>query len=138
MLDERKVQLVSLILQGQSKANIAKIIGISRPTVYDWLADKEVLDEIEYQRNELVESGKEKLTSRLNTYLDELHNLATTSTDKRTKATVNMYLTDRILGKVSTNIEISNDKQDTNVNDDILERELEEFDEFDKELKIVK
>lgn len=135
MLDERKIKLIELILAGENKTNIAKIIGISRQAVYDWLNDPEVIREMERTREEMLQAGKEKLTSRLDTYLDVLHKLATTSTDKRTQASCAMYLTDRILGKVSTIIEAPPEKKES-LSHDILAAELDEWDK--EELKVIK
>lgn len=138
MLDERKIQLVTQLLSGENKTNVAKKIGVSRQTVYEWLQDPEVIEEMKNRREELIQAGNEKLSSRLDTYLEVLHGLATSSTDKRTQATCAMYLTDRILGKVPAAIEVPNNKNE-NVPKDILESEFEEVDqEEEKSLKIVK
>lgn len=138
MLDEKKTQAITLLLSGKNKSEVAGIVGISRQTLYTWLENQEVIDEMQKMRDELIQAGNEKLTSRLNTYLDELHNLAMTSTDKRTKATCLMYLTDRILGKASTNIE-KPAVEDNEIDDDILDKEINEVNAEEKNnLKVIK
>lgn len=127
MLTEKKINAITLILSGKNKTEIAKILGISRPTLYDWLKDREVIENMNNQREELLQSGNEKLMSRLNIYLDVLHKLATTSTDKRTQATCAIYLTDRILGKVPTTIESHGNNNDENIISTDLELELMSF-----------
>lgn len=136
MLDDKKLQLVTLIMGGESKTVIAKKLNVSRQTIYSWLDDPEVKGEIKKRQKELIQSGKDLLTSRLTGYLDNLHTIATTSKDTRTKASVNMYLVDRVLGKVSTIGEgIPNDDKHK-VDNDML---ADVFSEVDGEnLKLVK
>lgn len=133
MIDERKEKVISLILQGTNKSDIAKILKISRSTLYDWLKDSDLINQMKLQRNELIECGNERLTNRLDTYLDILHKIATTSKDSRTQASVSMYLTDRILGKTATHIMTNEREKDKDVVPlDVLAAELDEFEREDE------
>lgn len=126
MLSDKKIEAITLLLEGKAKTDISKIVGVSRAALYDWIKDNEFKAEMDRRRNELIQSGTEKLTSRLDTYLEVLHELATTSTDKRTKASCAMYLTDRILGKVAVKAE-ENLNENENINENELSSELEKF-----------
>lgn len=119
MLDERKLELVTMIMSGENKTDVAKRLNITRKTVYTWLDDPEVKSEIEKRQRELKQSGKDLLTSRLGGYLNNLHSIAMTSKDTRTKAQVNEYLVDRVLGKASAVGELENNDPDDSKDIDI-------------------
>jgi hypothetical protein len=65
--------------------------------VYEWLKDNEIIEQLKIQRQELKYNGAKKITGRLDSYLEVLYNLATTSTDKRVALSAAIYLTDRAL-----------------------------------------
>ncbi|HEY5525761.1 MAG TPA: helix-turn-helix domain-containing protein, partial [Clostridium sp.] len=112
MLDEKKLEMCRLLLSGQTITDTAKALGISRQSIYTYKQDPEVMAAMEELQEEIKRAGSERITGQLDTYLSELHLLAVQTTDKRTKANVLMYLTDRILGKIKTTTEIiSEDKE---------------------------
>lgn len=129
ILDERKLELVTMIMSGENKTDVAKRLNITRKTVYTWLDDPEVKSEIEKRQRELVQSGKDLLTNRLDGYLNNLHSIAMTSKDTRTKAQVNEYLVDRVLGKTSVVGEVKDD--DVKDNDFDILAELDKFKKLD-------
>jgi transposase len=110
-LDERKEKAITLLIQGERVTDVANKVPISRTTIYDWLHDPEFAAELETRRKDIVKSGNDFLLARVQSYLDQLDNLARTSNDSRTKASVLMYLVDRSLGKAVSRIEVDPVKQ---------------------------
>jgi hypothetical protein len=138
MLDERKLKLCELLLLGEQKTTIAQIIGVSRKSLYEWLKDPEVLNELGRMEDDIKTSSNEKLIGRLDTYIDKLHTLAVTTGDKRTQCTALIYLVDRVLGRISTRIENVTDGKEI-VPVDVLEQDIAEFElEEIQKLKLIK
>jgi predicted transcriptional regulator len=127
-IDRRKIQLVELAIEGRTKSDIAKIIGISRPTVYEWLKDPEVQKRIKQGQQDIIESGQNYLIHRFKLYLDELDKVALTSEDARTKNSALQYLIDRVAGKVPTRIEAGEHKDKDNITDDVLNQVIDDVD----------
>jgi phage terminase small subunit len=123
-LDRRKIQLVQLIIEGRTKTDIAKLIGISRDTVYEWLKDPNVQKLIKEGQQDLVDSGQNYLINRFKLYLDELDKVALTSEDARTKNSALQYLIDRVAGKVPTRIEAAPKQQEDSISDDMLDQAI--------------
>lgn len=129
MLDERKTKLVEYVMEGQTKTDAAKKIGVSRVTINEWLKDDDVKAAMEQWQKDIVDSSKKRLTNKVVTYIENLDDIANHSTDMRTKAQVNEYLLDRILGRISIAGEITEEKTD-NLDDDILAKEIEDVDKL--------
>jgi len=128
MIDERKERVIVLTMEGEGPTDIAKVTGISRQTVYNWLELEEIKADIDKRRRGIVTQSNAYVVSNVHTYLECIHKLAVNTSDKRTAAQCLMYLVDRSLGKVSTKIEIdSNDTKDI-VNVDVLNDEIKEID----------
>jgi DNA-binding XRE family transcriptional regulator len=106
MITEQKEKAITELIKGQSRTDIGKIIGVARSTIYDWLKDPEFNSELELRRKDIVKSGNDFIIARTSSYLDELNDLALTSADARTKASVLMYLVDRSLGKIAQRYEV--------------------------------
>lgn len=120
MLDARKLQLIEMWIQGKSKSCISREIGVSRQTVYEWLQDPEVISQIEEAKKDLVQAAKNRLTTRLDSYLDRLHEIAMSSKDSRTAAQCLIYLSDKVLGKTAVEGSVPQDKREDNISDDML------------------
>lgn len=128
MLDERKEQAITLLLMGNGPTDVSKKVGVSRTTIYSWIKDNEFKAEFEDRHREIVSNGNAYVVANVQSHLEVLHGLAMSTTDKRTAAQCAMYLVDRALGKVPNKIEtVTEDKN--SISDDILEKELAEFDE---------
>ena len=137
VLDERVLEMNRLLLSGETITNVAKVLGLSRQTIYSWKSDPAVMANMQELQDEVKKAGSERLTGQLDTYLSELHLLALQTTDKRVKASVLQYLTDRILGKVKTTTEIITDDKSDKLSDDLLAEELELWDSQDADLTII-
>jgi len=132
MLDERKEQAITFLLTGAGPTDVSKKVGVSRTTIYEWLKNDEFKSEFDVRHQEIVNKGNAYVLGNVQSHLEVLHDLAISTTDKRTAAQCAMYLVDRALGKVPNKIENVAEDKDT-LDDGQLERELKEFDRIQKE-----
>ena len=135
MLDDRKILAIQYLAEGEKpKTEIAKLVGISRQTVYDWLDDDEFKAELDrrlQQRKVLVEKI---IDSKLEEAVKSLWELAKTTKNARVKAQTLQYLIDRALGKATSKLEVEAVQQKSaNVDDDILEASYEDYIDIDEE-----
>ena len=125
MLTEQKEKAITGLLKGEEKAALAKSIGISRKSIYDWLKDPEFKEELESRRKDIVKSSNDFVLGQVSSYLEGLNDLALNSSDARTKASVLMYLVDRSLGKTASRIELEPIQQSKIPSRQELEKEFE-------------
>ncbi|SKA99393.1 Helix-turn-helix of insertion element transposase [Caloramator quimbayensis] len=128
MLDERKEKAITLILSGEAITDVAKLVGVYRSTIYNWLEDEEFKAELDRRRQEIVKQGNALILAELKTYVMELRKMAVKGKSERNRLDALQYLIDRVLGKTTTKVEqiVTEDKD--KVNDDILENEFKEVD----------
>lgn len=128
MLDERKEKAITLILSGEAITDVAKLVGVYRSTIYNWLEEEEFKAELDRRRQEIVKQGNALILAELKTYVMELRKMAIKGKSERNRLDALQYLIDRVLGKTTTKVEqvVTEDKD--KVNDDILEREFNEVD----------
>lgn len=131
-----KDRMIDMLLSGINIAEIARILKVSRQTIYAWKKEKEVEAELEARREQLKKSAQDKITNDVCTYVDNMKELACNSADVRVKFQANKYLIDQCLGSPSaakennSNDSTGNENTDTNT----LKAELEDI----KNLTVVK
>lgn len=122
ILDDRKTLAIQHLAEGEkTKTDIAKMIGVSRQALYNWLDDDEFRAELDrrlQQRKVLVEKI---IDSKLENAVDQLIDLANTTENARVKAQTLQYIIDRGLGKAINRVEMTTDIVNTNIDDDLLE-----------------
>lgn len=129
MLDERKEKAIAMIISGESITDVAKLVGVYRSTIYDWLKDDEFKAELDKRRQEIIVQGNNIILNELGLYIKELKKIALKGSSEKSRIDASTYLVDRILGKTTTKIENINDGKDKdNVSKDLLEEEFKEFD----------
>ena len=139
MMDEKKLRYCVLTLAGEDKVSIAKQLNISRQTLYNWAETAEVKQELEQMHRDIKDSATQKITGRLDLYIDELNRLALNSKDARTQAQILTYLVDKVVGKNVSRIENINSEDKDRLTVDILEDEFEAWDLLeDQKLKVIK
>lgn len=125
MIDERQRKAVELLVAGEhSKVDIARLAGISRTTLYNWLNEDEFNRKLDKRLAEIKTQAEMELNSKLPKAIDLYWELATSDkTDNRTKQIALSYIIDRSLGKVVARTEITDNRiQNDNISeDDILE-----------------
>lgn len=130
MLDDRKVLAIQHLAEGEkAKTEIAKLVGVSRVTLYDWLDNEEFKAELDrriQQRKSLVENI---IDSKLEDMVGQLATLATTSKNDMVKAKILTYWVDRGLGKPTSKLEVEATNQiNPTIDDDLLESAYDDAD----------
>ena len=123
MIDERQRQAIELLVSGEhTKVEIAKSVGISRGTLYNYLDNEEFMGELNKRLQDVKTLAEKEFDAKLDTAIDLYWKLATSpDTDNRTKQIALSYIIDRSLGRTTSKTEISNSTIDTKVTeDDIL------------------
>ena len=117
-----------MIAAGERIAEIARVIGVSRQSIYNWLDNEEFKAELDKTLQRIKSEGEQRILSDLNTYIDNIKYLATKARSEKTRLDANTYLTDRVLGKTTSKLEIKEDNKQKEENINILD-EIEEFEE---------
>lgn len=130
-------KMIDLLLQGESISSIARMLNIARSTVYKWRDLSYISAELEERRNQLKKAAQNKITNDVCTYIDNMKEMANSSTDIRVKYQANKYLIDQCLGSPkaqSSEIKDNNDNPDKNKDVNELKKDIDDI----KKLKAVK
>jgi Transposase. len=99
IINVEKDRMIDMLLSGINVTEIAKLLNVSRQTIYSWKKEKEVEAELETRREQLKKSAQDKITNEVCTYVDNMRDLACNSTDIRVKFQANKFLIEQCLGK---------------------------------------
>ncbi|WP_099346386.1 phBC6A51 family helix-turn-helix protein [Clostridium tertium] len=102
MITEQQSQAIDYIIEGQNKTSIAKLVGVSRNTLYNWLELKEFQEEKQKRLDELKVVARNKISTKVNNCIDIIYEIAVTSKDTRTKFQAAKYLCDQYIGSPTT------------------------------------
>lgn len=133
MLDDRKERAISLLIQGEQITNIAKSMGLSRTTIYNWMMDDEFRNELGKREQEIKTQGNRMILNKLNSCIDELLSIALSGDSEKVRSDTAQYLVDRVLGKPTSKIEQSAEQNENNVSKDLVLDAIEDKDEESKE-----
>lgn len=110
MLDERKLKFIDLLIEGRtSKTDMAKLIGVHRTSLYDWLEEDAVQAELHRRLQLIKNQGEKKIASQLEPVIDELFRIALTATDTRSRNNACQYLVNRVLGTPTSNVSVDSE-----------------------------
>lgn len=128
-LGEKHYRCIEMIIEGNKITEIAKLLGASRQSIYNWLDDDVFKAELNKQRQEIKKQGQDKILSKFDIYLNKIHDIALNSPSDNVKLNALEFLVEHVLGKATSKIEQTT-KEDTKNNkqediDDLL-KELEE------------
>lgn len=116
---------MELIIQGETISDIAKMMKVSRGTIYNWLDDENFKADLNKQRQEIKDASKERINANIGIYIGELHKIATTSPSEKARIEASVYLLNRVLGtptRVQQDITEDTNKEDNSINiDDIVQ-----------------
>ena len=131
-----KDQDIMMLLQGENISDIAKKIGCTRQSIYNWKDKPHIKAELDARRRDLKKSAHNLITRDICTYVDNIKDLANNSTDQRVRLQANKYLIDQCLGSptVAKEETINTDIGDKDKDSNTLKNELNEI----KNLAIVK
>lgn len=128
-LGDKQYLAIKYILEGRQIASIAKEIGISRATIYNWLDDEEFKNELDMLRQEIQSSTKEHVMNKIKLYVDELEELALNKdTSSKVRADLLKYLVNRVWGNTTTKAEVT-------VTEEENDNDMLDIEKFKKELK---
>ena len=65
MITEQQSEMIDYIIAGNNKSDTAKLLGVSRQTVYEWLKLKEVQKEKQKRLNEIKKEAKNKIATKV-------------------------------------------------------------------------
>lgn len=127
-LAEKHFKAIEYIIKGENLSNVAKLTGVSRTALYNWLEEENFKAELNRQRQEIKDSAKERINANIGVYIAQLHEIATTSQSEKARIEANIYLLNRVLGTPTrVQQDITEDNKEENNNIDI-ESVLEEID----------
>lgn len=127
VLSEKHLKCIDLIMEDRAYTDIAKILKISRASIYNWLGDKEFKCELDKRKQEIKDKGMSKMVCELDIHLTNIHNLALNSASDNVRLNASAFYIEHVLGKPTTRIEQSIDSDDkTKVKD--MEELLKEVD----------
>ncbi len=130
MLSDNKVRAIHMLVENkQTKVNIAKMLGISRQTLYTWLDDGEFKAELDRVIHIIQIYGESQIKANLDLYLTNIHSLAHSAESEKTRLDANQYLVDRVLGKTTTKIDVEAESRKDNetVGIDTIRAEIAEY-----------
>lgn len=132
-------KFIQMIVLGCNQQDIIKEIGFARSTYYDWFTDKDILAEVDKRRTEIKDEGMRFIKARYKNYLENIDKLCNDTTDRRTCLAANQFMIEKMDGKNTSRLEVTDNKEETEPQD-ILEN-IEAFINEDDEninLKLVK
>jgi transcriptional regulator with XRE-family HTH domain len=132
-LTQQQIVAAQLLASGSvEKQEIAKSVGCSRSTLYNWInKDENFIAEVDRLRHELKVFGEDLIAGRLVDAVKGYWDLIIKTDNARVAADGYRYFIDRNLGKPTTKLDVeAGMKQEQNLDNDILEAE---FDDWDKE-----
>ena len=120
IITEKHYRAIEYLVEGRSITDIAKLIGVERKTIYNWMDKGEFKAELHKRKQGIKAEAEERLDSRLNLYIVELHDIAMNSKSDKVKHDSLCYLIDRILGKPTkriSNVDEDNDELNSKILD---------------------
>lgn len=127
LLTQEQDRMIDEIIKGTSIAEIARLLTISRQTIYVWLRKDYISAELENRRKLFKKRANDNIVKDVNTYVDNIKLLANGSKDEKIRLQANKYLIDRALGvpTKAEHEEVNNTGDKENING--LKDELKEI-----------
>ena len=130
MLEKRQYLAIEKLMEGMPVTEIAKVVGVHRSTIYNWLENEEFKKELDTLRLEIQTSTKEHVFNNIRLYIDELQSLALDkTTSQKVRVDALKYLVNRVWGNTTTKAEVTVNKEtgEKEINLKELSKELEEL-----------
>ena len=116
IVDPIKLECIRLLIEGWKVSEIAKEIGVSRRTIYNWMDKEEFKATLNESMQQIKQEGENAIIKDLVSYIDNIKWLAIKSKSEKIRLDASTYLVDRVLGKSSSRVEITDDKkEETNI-----------------------
>ncbi|SUQ41808.1 helix-turn-helix domain-containing protein [Clostridium neonatale] len=111
MITQQQSEMIDYIIAGNNKTETAKLLGVSRNTVYDWLKIKEVQEEKKKRIEEIKADTRTSLTPKVKNVFDEIYKLAINCKDNRVKFQACKYICDQVIGAPSIDKSVQEDEK---------------------------
>ena len=98
MITEQQSEMIDYLIQGNSKVDTAKLLGVSRQTVHTWSNLPEVMEEKKKRLKEIRENAKSTLAPKVKNCFDKMYDLAMTCKDARVSFQACKYICDQVVG----------------------------------------
>ncbi|HBG5078253.1 TPA: helix-turn-helix domain-containing protein [Clostridioides difficile] len=103
-LTEDQCNMVTLLITGTTVTETARIIGVNRKTIYNWMNKEHVRKEMDRRKQELTNQGNLMILKDLDSYINNIRELASDKSDKRVMLAANQYLINRIYGTPTSTV----------------------------------
>lgn len=124
-------RFVTMVLLGCDRVDIQNEIGIKRATYYVWMNDSEIIAELDSRRREIKDQGLAFIKGRYKRYLENIDKLCNDSTDRRTCLAANQFMVEKMDGKNTTKLEVTETKEKPQSLDEI-EAQLKQLEELEE------
>ena len=135
MLNELQIKAAIEYAKGAKITEIAKKMGVTRQTVYNWLDNKEFTNEVDRYTQQIKTSAERNLSNKVDAYIDALEDIAFNGRSEKTRTEALTYLLDRVLGKSTTKIqdvtEVKEQDQEAVSWEDIKDKDILELKDKD-------
>ena len=111
-LTRQESDMITLLINGESITDIAKLIGVHRNTITKWMNKDYIKAEMGKRRQELTNQGNAIILKDLSTYINNIKALANDNSDKRVALAANQYLINRVYGSPTAIVDINNSEAD--------------------------
>lgn len=126
ILTLKESDMISLVMQGEKIAVIARKLSVNRNTIYNWLNKESVKAELSRRKQEVKSRADRQILTDVGSYIDNIKYLAGDKTDKRVMLAANRYLLDRAMGLIPRGSD-DGDIDDDSVDVITLRERLREF-----------
>ena len=128
MLDHRKMKMIEqkLINPSLSNAELARRVGVSRQSIWEWSKDKEVQAELDRRLRSITQAANYHLRTQTSELMGALLEIALSDkTETRVRNSALQYLIDRSMGRAPETVNI--DLQENTSNPEEVLRQFQEF-----------
>lgn len=119
LLNQKHLDAIEELMKGENISNVAKKIGVSRNSIYNWLDDEEFKRELDKRKQAISKRALDRVNIKVNEYLEGIEKIAKTTDNDNTALTAYGMLLDRALGKATAKQEIELSNTDNNADIDL-------------------
>ncbi|MCX2853752.1 phBC6A51 family helix-turn-helix protein [Bacillus sp. KeR2] len=128
MLDERKLKAIELLVEGKlNRTEIAKEVGVTRPTLYNWEKEEEYSQEYDRLLHYKKLSVRREVSRDTKAFFENLKKISESSTNDNARVKATQLLLAYTEGNPENILNIKDDRNNDNVSKDVLEKEEEEW-----------
>lgn len=119
LLNQKHLDAIEELMKGENISNVAKKIGVSRNSIYNWLDDEGFKRELDKRKQVISKRALDRVNIKVNEYLEGIEKIAKTTDNDNTALTAYGMLLDRALGKATAKQEIELSNTDNNADVDL-------------------